>query len=98
MKGLGIAVWAACMVGVPTFAAAESVNLAPRYLPRPQTDSERLQNFKPPPPPPTSYPSISGGDRGDPRLNVNRDVSLGGNISPGGAEGNVRFPIPGQRR
>ena len=46
-----------------------------------QTDSERLQNFRPPAPPPTTYPNISGGDRGDPRFNINRDVSLGGNIT-----------------
>jgi len=62
-----------------------------------QTDSERLQNFRPPAPPPTTYPNISGGDRGDPRFNINRDVSLGGNITRDSIEGNVRFPIPGTR-
>jgi len=98
MKGLVVVAWAICMAGVlPTLAVAESVNLAPRYQPHQQADSERLQNFRTPPPPPTNYPNISGGDRGDPRLNVNRDVSLGGSISPSGVEGNVRFPIPGQR-
>jgi hypothetical protein len=73
-------------------------NLAPSYQPHPQTDSERLQNFNVPPPPPPSYPSISR-DAGtnEPRLNVNRDVSLGGNVTRNSMDGNVRFPIPGQR-
>jgi hypothetical protein len=79
-------------------AYAQDVNLAPSYQPHPETDSERLQNFRDvPSTPPAGYPNISGGDRGDPRLNINRDVSLGGSISPHGVEGNVRFPIPGQR-
>jgi hypothetical protein len=73
-------------------------NLAPSYQPRPQTDSERLQNFRAPPPPPTTYPNISRDDRtNEPRLNVNRDVSLGGNVTRDSMEGNVRFPIPGTR-
>ena len=33
-------------------SASHAYDLSPRYVPRPQTDSERLQNFKPPPPPP----------------------------------------------
>lgn len=88
---------AAALSGIPTLVSADNLRLAPTYQPRPQTDSERLQNFRAPPPPPTTYPNISGGDRGDPRLNVNRDVSLGGNLSAGSVEGNVRFPIPGTR-
>ncbi|MFB9268382.1 hypothetical protein ACFFWD_35590 [Bradyrhizobium erythrophlei] len=80
----------------PTVVYADDVNLAPTYQPHPETDSERLQNFRVPSPPPTSYPNVSGGDRGDPRLNINRDVSLGGNVSPHSVEGNVRFPIPGR--
>jgi hypothetical protein len=88
----------AALSGTTTLVSADDkVRLAPTYQPRPQTDSERLQNFKPPPPPPTTYPNVSGGDRGDPRLNINRDVSLGGNVSAGSVEGNVRFPIPGKR-
>jgi hypothetical protein len=78
-------------------AWAQNTNLFPSYQPRMQTDSERLQNFRPPAPPPTTYPNISGGDRGDPRLNINRDVSVGGNIRRDSVEGNVRFPIPGTR-
>lgn len=77
---------------------ASAQNLAPSYQPRQQTDSERLQNFRAPPPPPTTYPNISR-DAGtnEPRLNINRDVSLGGNVTRGSAEGNIRFPIPGSR-
>jgi hypothetical protein len=90
---VGIAMVLALLV--PHLTSAQ--DLAPTYQPHPETDSERLQNFREPAPPPTPYPNISGGDRGDPRLNINRDVSLGGNISPRGVEGNVRFPIPGQR-
>jgi hypothetical protein len=98
MKRFIAIVWVVSTItAVPTIARGNDLNLAPSYQPRPQTDSERLQNFKAPAPPPTSYPHISGGDRGDPRLNVNRDVSLGGNISAHGVEGNVRFPIPGRR-
>jgi hypothetical protein len=76
-------------------AAAETTNLRPSYQPRPQTDAERLQTFKPPAPPagPT-YPSIQGGDRGDPRLYVNPNVSFGGSINAGGGEVNVRVPNP----
>jgi hypothetical protein len=33
---------------------AYAIDLNPHYVPRPQTDSERLQNFQPPPPPPKS--------------------------------------------
>jgi hypothetical protein len=80
---------------IPVLASAQNSGLGTNYQPRPQTDSERLQNFRAPPSPPTSYPNISGGDRGDPRLNINRDVSLGGNLGAGSLEGNVRFPIPG---
>lgn len=80
---------------MPVLASAQNSRLGTNYQPRPQTDSERLQNFRAPPPPPTSYPNISGGDRGDPRLNINRDVSVGGNLGAGSLEGNVRFPIPG---
>jgi hypothetical protein len=98
MYMFAVLVLAAAALAIPTPGSADDkVRLAPTYQPRPQTDSERLQNFKPPPPPPATYPSISGGDRGDPRLNINRDVSLGGNLSAGGVEGNVRFPIPGKR-
>src|SRR6185295_7875924 len=80
---------------IPVLASAQNSRLGTNYQPRPQTDSERLQDFRAPPPPLTSYPNISGGDRGDPRLNINRDVSLGGNLGAGSLEGNVRFPIPG---
>ncbi|WP_114948533.1 hypothetical protein [Microvirga calopogonii] len=31
---------------------AAAIDLNPKYEPRPQTDSERLQNFRPPPPAP----------------------------------------------
>ena len=31
---------------------AYAIDPYPHYVPRPQTDSERLQNFRPPPPPP----------------------------------------------
>jgi hypothetical protein len=73
-------------------------NLAPSYQPRPQTDSERLQNFRAPPPPPTSYPNITRDNlTNEPRLNANRDVSLGGNVTRNSMEGNVRFPIPGTK-
>ncbi|MDI1266173.1 MAG: hypothetical protein PS018_23260 [bacterium] len=88
----------AAVAAVLTSSLAVAQNLAPSYQPRPQTDNERLQNFKAPPPPPTSYPNISR-DSGtnEPRLNVNRDVSLGGNVTRDSMEGNVRFPIPGKR-
>jgi hypothetical protein len=33
-------------------SAAHAYDLAPRYTPRPQTDSERLNTFRPPPPAP----------------------------------------------
>lgn len=33
---------------------AYAIDLNPHYVPRQQTDSERLQNFQPPPPPPKS--------------------------------------------
>jgi hypothetical protein len=33
-------------------SAAHAYDLSPKYTPHPQTDSERLQNFKPPPPAP----------------------------------------------
>jgi hypothetical protein len=33
---------------------AYAIDLKPHYVPRQQTDSERLQNFQPPPPPPKS--------------------------------------------
>jgi len=94
----GVAIAVLTLTVVPSHSRAEPPNLAPRYQPRPQTDAERLQNFQPPPPPPTTYPNISGGDRGDPRLNINRDVSVGGNLTGSSVEGNVRFPIPGTRR
>jgi hypothetical protein len=72
-------------------------NLRPNYQPmRPQTDSERLQNFRPPPPPLQTYPAIRGGEVGDPRLYVNPNVSVGGSPSGSSVEGNVRFPIPGR--
>ncbi|MCS3726170.1 hypothetical protein [Bradyrhizobium betae] len=73
-------------------------SLTPNYQPHQQTDTERLQNFRAPGPAPTTYPNISR-DSGtnEPRLNVNRDVSLGGNVTRDSAEGNVRFPIPGSR-
>jgi hypothetical protein len=92
-KFLAVSVFSA----ISTLVLADDVDFAPNYKPHPETDSERLQNFREPTPPPTSYPNISGGDRGDPRLNVNRDVSLGGSINAHGVEGNVRFPIPGRR-
>ncbi|MGJ4882868.1 MULTISPECIES: hypothetical protein [unclassified Bradyrhizobium] len=73
-------------------------DLVPTYQPHQQTDSERLQNFRAPAPPPTNYPNISRDpSTNEPRLNVNRDVSLGGNVTRNSAEGNVRFPIPGSR-
>ena len=98
MKRLAVTVWAiSALSAIPTLARADDVDLAPTYQPHPETDSERLQNFGEPAPSPTTYPNISGSDRGDPRLNINRDVSLGGNISAHGVEGNVRFPIPGRR-
>ena len=73
-------------------------NLMPSYQPHQQSDGERLQNFHAPGPPPTTYPNISR-DPGtnEPRLNINRDVSLGGNATRESAEGNIRFPIPGSR-
>ncbi len=78
-------------------AAQNKPDLFPRTEIRPQTDSERLQNFKPPSPPPTTYPNISRDERGEPRLNINRDVSVGGNVTRDSVEGNVRFPIPDRR-
>ena len=33
---------------------AYAIDLKPHYVPRQQTDNERLQNFQPPPPPPKS--------------------------------------------
>jgi len=86
---------AAILIPCTDVSFAQGVNLAPSYRPHQQTDSERLQNFQPPPPPPTTYPNISR-ESGEPRLNVNPNVSLGGNIGRDGAQGNVRFPIPGQ--
>src|SRR5262245_27759731 len=69
-------------------------NLRPTYQPRPQTDAERLQNFRPPAPAAPSYPSIQGGNQGDPRLYVNPNVSVGGKITPNSGEVNVRVPNP----
>jgi hypothetical protein len=65
---------------ISILASAQNSRLALTYQPHLQTDSEHLQIFREPLPP-TSYLNISGGDRGDPRLNVNRDVSVGGNLS-----------------
>jgi hypothetical protein len=98
MKRLVALAWAvSALTAVTTRAHGEDdVDLAPSYQPHEQTDSERLQNFREPPPPPTTYPNISGSERNDPRLYINRDVSLGGNIGAHGVEGNVRFPIPGR--
>jgi hypothetical protein len=79
-------------------ALAQNYNLAPQYQPRPQTDSERLQNFRPPPPPPQSYPSIQGAERNDPRLYTSPNTSFGGSITPNSFEGNVRVPLPEGRR
>ena len=87
---------AGCFLVAPLSAQQTNPNLFPQYQPRPQTDTERLNTFRPPPPPPPSYPNISGGNSGDPRLNLNPNVSVGGNVSPNSVEGNIRFPIPGQ--
>jgi hypothetical protein len=97
MRTLHFAVAALGLLSIQPASAQNNPNLFPKIEIRPQTDAERLQTFKPPPPPPTTYPNISGGDRGDPRLNVNKDVSVGGKMTPDSVEGNVRFPIPGQR-
>jgi hypothetical protein len=91
---VAIAAVAALLVSSPISAQ----NLAPSYQPRPQTDSERLQNFRAPAPAPTTYPSISRDvNTNEPRLNVNRDVSFGGNVTRNSMDGNVRFPIPGTK-
>ena len=41
----------AALIITPT---AYAIDLNPHYVPQPQTDNERLQNFQPPPPPPKS--------------------------------------------
>lgn len=96
MKSFSIVCAVTYLAGV---SVVHAQNLSPQYQPRPQTDSERLQNFKPPPPPPTSYPSIQGADRNDPRLYTSPNTSFGGNVTPNSIEGNVRVPLPeGKRR
>jgi hypothetical protein len=97
MRILHLALAGAALLIAQPVIAQNKPDLFPKYQIKPQTDSERLEKFRPPPPPPTTDPNISGGDRGDPRLNLNRDVSVGGNVTPNSVEGNVRFPIPGQK-
>jgi hypothetical protein len=98
MKKLLITAAAALLASVACATAQSNLNLSPQYRPQPQTDSERLQNFRPPPPPPPSYPRIQGGDRGDPRLYTSPNTSFGGNVTPNSVEGNVRVPLPEGRR
>lgn len=71
---------------VPTTVLAQNLNLNPRYTPREQTDSERLQNFRPPPPP---APSRGMADRA--RDSVTYTSPGGTTVSPyaGGRDRNV---------
>jgi hypothetical protein len=98
MRSFGTFIIAGLSISALLTSQSSGQNLTPNYQPHQQTDSERLQNFRAPGPAPTTYPNISR-DLGtnEPRLNVNRDVSLGGSVTRNSAEGNVRFPIPGSR-
>ena len=84
----------AMATGMGSAAMAQDVDLTPDFQFTPQTDEQRLETFVPPPQPGTTYPTIQGGDTGEPRLYITPDTSLGGSISAGGVEGNVRFPLP----
>jgi hypothetical protein len=46
---------------------------------------------------PKSYPRIDNSG-GEPRLHVNKDVSLGGKVKADEVSGHVRFPIPEKKK
>lgn len=45
-------------------------------------------------PAPTTYPRIENKTGNDPRLQINKDVSLGGNVTKDSVSGNIRVPLP----
>lgn len=84
---------ASLLVASGAHAQDKKIDLYPKYQPREQTPSERLQNFKTPSEPAKDYPRLSN-ESGEPRLHLDKDHSLGGKVGKDGVEGNVQFPLP----
>jgi hypothetical protein len=57
MRVFSLALASALLVIAQPAVAQNKPNLFPKHEIKPQTDSERLQNFKTPPDPPKTYPN-----------------------------------------
>jgi hypothetical protein len=96
LTALGLAsTYATLAVAQPQQPSTQKkLDLTPQYNLRPPTAEQDLQRFKKPADPPPSYPRPDA--HGEHRLELNKDVSLGGDANRGGVSGNVRVPIAGK--
>lgn len=83
----------ACSVAAaadPAKSQPKLSDLTPKYTPSANNDSGKMPS--PPPPVPKTYPTVKQAPNGEPRLYLNKDVSVGGSVQP--LSGNVQFPLP----
>lgn len=78
----------------PAKAPVKLSDLTPKYTPVLDNGPGKMPS--PPRPAPPSYPAVKQAPNGDPRLYINKDVSVGGSLQP--LSGNVQFPLPESKK